>query len=57
MTDDTRGFSRLICNRIIKVDAGAINEVVLHDELGNTYYIRTETGPIGIPVITLTTEE
>jgi hypothetical protein len=53
MTKD-RGFNKLKGVTITKINAKAINEVALFDDAGNFYVIGSETGPLGIPVLTLT---
>jgi hypothetical protein len=48
-----RGFKKLVGKTIEKVNAKAINEVLLVGEDGYHYVIEAEVGPLGIPVISL----
>lgn len=50
-----RGFSALKGVTISRVDASAVNQVVLLDHEGkNTFTINVELSELGVPVLTLT---
>jgi hypothetical protein len=53
MTDKTRGFKKLKGKTIKDVRTNAINEVEILCEDGTYFTIDGDTGPFGLPVISL----